>query len=116
MKKLFLLLTVVSMLIYPGMALAQTKGKTQTEKPPVQSQPKAQDHEKQHPQAQSQAQPEKGTQMMCPGMMMMKGQMPEEMQKQMQAHMDQMIKGHMEEMQKKLEDLRQRVEALEKKK
>jgi hypothetical protein len=30
--------------------------------------------------------------------------------------MDQMIKGHMEEVQKQLEDLRQRVEALEKKK
>jgi hypothetical protein len=114
MKRLFLILTVVSMLIYPGMALAQPKGKTQAEKPAAQTQPQAQEHEKHHPQAQ--AQTEKGTQMMCPGMMMMKGQMPEEMQKQMQAHMDQMIKGHMEEMQKKLEDLRQRVEALEKKK
>ena len=114
MKRLFLFLTVMSTLICPGMALAQAKGKTQSEKPAAQTQPQAQEHEKHHPQ--SQAQPEKGTQMMCPGMMMIKGHMPEAMQKQMQAHMDQMIKGHMEKVQKQLEDLRQRVEALEKKK
>jgi hypothetical protein len=32
MKRLFLILTVASLLIYPGMALAQAKGKTQAEK------------------------------------------------------------------------------------
>jgi hypothetical protein len=106
MKRLVLFLTVALMLSYPGMAVSQTKAKTQTQGQTV---------EKQKTQVQGQAQGEqKATQMVCP--MMQTGKMPPEMEKKMKEHMAQMMKEPLEQMQKQIDALRQRVEALEKKK
>jgi hypothetical protein len=96
MKSLFLLLTLALLMAYPGTAISQNTGKAQPEKPPAQA------------QAESKAP------MMCP--MMVKGKMPPDMEKKMQEHMAQAMKGPLEKMQKQIDELGKRLEALEKKK
>jgi hypothetical protein len=112
MKRL-LLISMALMLSHPGVALSQTKAKTQPEQTPAQTQPSGQKVEKQQAPAQGQA-GKKPAVMGCP--MMMTGKMPPEMEKKMKEHVAQMMKGPLEQMQKQIDALRQQVEALEKKK